>query len=193
MSNRTTPRLAACATARCSRTCPQREARCRMGQAVKREFPPNRRDFAEPSDGLEPSTPPYHHPDPFANREGVVARRLSVFGLGATPQSELDHQRVESVFTAPAPLADRLTSIRFPGGTRLPLQCRGSLGRNGLVGKKRVRLSGCRGGSRRRGRAAPGRRSVRCEEARSSGRLGAVTGRLHARGFATSRGRRRSR
>jgi hypothetical protein len=29
--------------------------------------------------------------DHFAVREGVVAGRLSVFGLGATPQSEVDH------------------------------------------------------------------------------------------------------
>jgi hypothetical protein len=56
-----------------------------------------------------------------------------------------------------------------------------------------VRPRGCRGGSQRRERAAPGRRSARCEEARSIGRLIAATGWLHARGSATSRGRRRSR
>src|SRR5919197_2707546 len=55
-----------------------------------------------------------------------------------------------------------------------------------------VRPSGCRGGSPRRGRAAPGRRSVRCDEGISIGRLEAGTDWLRARDFATSRDRRRS-
>ncbi len=67
----------------------------------------------------------------------AVARRLSVFGLGATPQSEVDYLKSREGLHSSGALADRLTSIRFPVGLDLPLQYRGSLGRNGLVGKNR--------------------------------------------------------
>jgi hypothetical protein len=107
------------------------------------------------------------------------ARTYAISTAGCTLSSKVPEPPRGAPNLSPSPIPNRLGTRGHSGGTSWSV-------RTG------VRPRGCRGGSQRRERAAPGRRSARCEEARSIGRLVAATGWLHARGFATSRDRRRS-
>jgi hypothetical protein len=140
----------------------------------------------KPSPGLEPGTAslPWRFCLKSAGRRRCayrlrLARTYAIRPLVApSPRRSLSHPAEPR--TCPQDLSpNRLGNAGHSGGTSWSV-------RTG------VRPRGCRGGSQRREWAARGRRSARCEEARSIGRLVPATGWLHARGFATSRDRRRS-